>query len=41
MVKTLEDVEDQSQLLETPNLVIIPHSSENLKSQCIVLSQSY
>ena len=41
MVKSLEDLDDPAQLLETPNLVVIPYDSASKSVQCVVTSQSY
>lgn len=41
MIKNLEDLDDPSQVLETPNLVIIPHDQGSKHVQGVVTSQSY
>ena len=41
MVKQLEDIDDQAQLLETPNLLVIPYDAARKNIQGVVSSQSY
>ena len=41
MIESLEDLDEPGQVLETPNLVIIPYDQESKSVQGVVTSQSY
>lgn len=41
MIKYLEDLDDPAQLLETPNLVIIPYDAASKSVQGVATSQSF
>ena len=41
MIESLEDLDEPGQVLETPNLVIIPYDHESKSVQGVVTSQSY